>query len=319
MTRIVVRVAALLAAPILTAVSALVPANAAPAARSGFSLDDAPIPASCQHAATTLDGTTKDFGEAGFAQLETKYARYGHLKGHRGKVAVVPLVCSAGGVTWPQYLLLYQKGGRSPALIGTVPLGTKAVDQEHEDVTGMRFSHGKVHVNWHGYDGAGFTIAPYRGTLGWHKRHVTWKHTGPLVIDYATGPSDSDSGVSVTGAGQARYMLAPAPKPFTSFIQREYDKLAASASGCDGQAAVNVERYSHKGFAVGGEGACGGAAYLWARIGGKWKSILEWQDYPQCDRLTKLQRRGYVATGQACWNAKTQQPVTLGNWPASGI
>jgi hypothetical protein len=291
----------------------------APAARAGISLANAPIPATCEHPATTLDGSTKDFGQDGFARLETAYARQGHLKGHRGAVAVVPLTCSAGGVTWPQHLLVYQKGPAGPTLVGSVHLSSKTARQEHEDVTAMRFRHRKLRVSWHGYDGAGFTVAPYRGTLGWSKKHLTWKHSGPLVIDYASDQTGTPNGAEVTGPHQARALLAPAPKSFTRFIRHRFNKLVASAGECAQYADVSVQRYSHQGFAVGGEGACGGALYLWAHVGGRWKAILGWQDYPRCGSLTRLQRRGYVATGQACWSGKAQNPVTLGDWPRSGI
>lgn len=320
MPRLLAKTATLLATATLSVTALAAPGLAAPGAPSPAArLNNAPIPASCEHPATTLNGTKKTFGanqSRGFAQLVTKFARTGHLKGHAGKVTVVPLVCSAGGVIWPEYLLTYGKGNR---LLKTIPLGNATADQEHEDVTALRFSHGKVQVSWHGYNGAGFTITPYRGTIGWAHKHETWKNTGPLTIDWADDQSQSPEGASISVSTKASYMLSPAPKTFRTFIQHVWNKDYAAAGQCAADTTVNVQRYSHLGFAVGGEGGCGGAGAIWARVGGKWKNIEYFQDYPECSSLTKLQHRAYVALGQTCWDPKTQKTVTLGDWPKSGV
>lgn len=295
---------------------------AAPSQAGGISkvkqLRNAPIPASCGHAATTLDGYSKDFGTySGSATLLTRQARFGHLKKVKGKVAAVPMVCNAGGVGWPELILLYAAHKR---LIGYVDLGKLSTAQEHEDVQSLRFHHGRIKVRWRGYEGAGSTFTTYRGTIGWKKGRRTWRHTGPLTIDYAKGRYSYDFGPGIVTAGtDAKTWLSPAPKAFRSFIRHRWNKLAAASGGCPYTPTINVDRYSHKGFASGGEGSCGGAAYVWGRVHGKWRALFGYQDGPYCQGLSKLNRRALHVLGLSCMDTKPPyHSHLLGHWPKSG-
>ena len=300
----------------------LVAAVQAPATASGISsidqLRNAPIPASCGHAATRLDGYSKDFGvdadgaDRGFAALVRRKADFGRLKGVPGKVAAVPMVCSAGGVSWPQFVLLY---GAHQQLLGHVDLGNMHAAQEHEDVLRIHFAHKRIHVRWRGYEGAGSTFTTFTGVIGWKHGHRTWSHTGPLTIDYARDRYSYDFGPGiVTAPSDAKTWLFPAPRRFWTFIRHRWHKDAGY--GCD-QTFVNVDRYSHKGFASGGEGGCGGAAYIWHRVKGRWRVLLGYQDGPFCWSMTKPLRRALHVLALSCYT-RAGHTRHLGHWPRSG-
>lgn len=310
----------LVAATLAVCLFALLPA--APSQAGGIGkvrqLRNAPIPASCGHAATTLDGYSKNFGTySGFASLLTKKARFGHLKGVKGKVAAVPLVCSAGGVSWPEMVLLYRSHKR---LIGYVDLRKLSTAQEHEDVQSLRFHQGKIHVRWRGYEGAGFTFTTYRGTIGWKKGHRTWWHSAPLTIDYAKGRYSSDLGAGViNSASDTSAWLYPAPKAFRSFIRHRWNKLASYSDCQYTDAKVTVNRFSHKGFASGSELYCGGAQFVWGRVHGKWRVLFGYQDGPYCQGMSKLNRRAMHVLGLSCMDTKAPfHTHQLGHWPKSG-
>ncbi|MBE7190734.1 MAG: hypothetical protein INR67_20800, partial [Jatrophihabitans endophyticus] len=184
--------AVVIAVGIIVGVAA--PAQAQPTARGltkVSQLRNAPIPASCEHKATRLHGYERNFGTyKGFAALDTKNVVFVAPKGSSRKEAVVPLGCSAGGVTWPELLLVYAPG---PRLVGSINLGRIPTVQEHEDVAGLKVHKGVVHVAWRGYDGAGFAISTYRGAVTVHRHRLGFSHTGPLTIDYTPGQRRSES------------------------------------------------------------------------------------------------------------------------------
>jgi len=303
------------------AASMVVLLPAAPSQAAGITsiaqLRNAPIPASCRHQATTLDGYGKSFGMNGDAQLVTGAARFGHLRGVAGSVAAVPLSCNAGGVGWPELVLLY---GAGKHLLGYVDLAKLPTAQEHEDLVRLRFGKGRIQVRWQGYEGAGSTFTTYRGVIGWKKGHRTWSHTGPMTIDYAKDRSSYDFGPGIVGsASDARVWLYPAPTAFRTFIRHRWQRVEATnpESICGFHGYVTVDRYSHKGFASGGEGGCGGVAFVWGRVHGTWRVVVGYQDLPSCTSLTKIQRRAFVALAQSCMT-KSGGSRHLGHWPSSG-
>lgn len=305
---------AVVTAAVISTMVSISPAGASGITQVG-QLRNAPIPASCRHQATTLDGFSKDFGTAGRARLLKRKAAFGHLDGVAGKIAAVPMVCDAGGVTWPEYVLLYGSGHR---LLGHVDLGRIANAQEHEDVTAVRFAHGRVKVRWRGYDGAGFTASTYRGEIGWSQGHRTWSHNGPLTVNYAQGRTSYDEGPGiVTTSGGANVWLRPAPNAFRQFIQHRWRVLTRAGSGCEAAQAVVVDRFSHMGFAAGAEGSCGGARYIWARVHGKWRALIGYQDGPYCYSMTHRVHNALVALGLSCYT-KADHVRHFGHWPTSG-
>lgn len=168
------RLAPVVAAVLVGTVLAVTGTSTAWAAgvRSVADLRDAPVPAVCQHPATQLSGYKRDYGMyGGSTQLLKHKAVFGRLGRHRGSVGIAPLVCSAGGVTWPEVIAVY---GPGPRLLGSVDLRRVRPHREHEDVRSMRFSHHELIVDFLGYDGAGFDYIHHRGTLSWRHGRVSW-------------------------------------------------------------------------------------------------------------------------------------------------
>jgi len=71
------------------------------------------------------------------------------LRGLGYKQALTAYVCTAGGVTWPQDLVLIGAGGK---LLASLNLGT-FVQGEHSDLTTVSFSGNAAHIAWTTYEG----------------------------------------------------------------------------------------------------------------------------------------------------------------------
>lgn len=298
--------------------TAPVEASARPTGRAALApyqlaLRNAAVPASCRHAATHLDGYEKHWPNyRGDGSLEIRKAIHGHLAGRSGWVTVVPYVCNAGGVTWPELVLVY---GAHARLIGSVDLGNVRRVQEHEITRRLAFADGKVRFLFDGYSGCCSMHSVHRGIIGWSSGHRTFRHQGPLVIT-----NEDDSGVGViTGPNQASYAVNPAPADLGRFVQRQWSKAESSdpEAMCGYSASVSLERYSHRGYAAGVVSACGGYAAIWAHVAGHWRQVLGYQDYPTCGSLTALQHRALRVLAERCW--KGQKAVLLGHWPRSGM
>jgi hypothetical protein len=277
-------------------------------------LKDAPIPASCGHKATRLHGFSRNFGTyRGFASLDTKRVVFVALGRSPRKYAVIPLDCSAGGVSWPELLLVYSVG---PHLVGSVDLGRIKTAQEHEDVARLRPATRKVHVVWRGYEGAGFTVSTYTGTLTLAKGRVTLHHTGPLTIDYSADEAQSGSfGPGIYRGSGDRGLFYPARKTFISFVVHRYRALR-SKYGAHGTA-VMVIRLSHRGFAFAAESMGWESVVLYGKIKGEWNRLGNWGDGPECRSLSHLQRRGLTITHGFCFTDSGSVKY-LGSWPHSG-
>lgn len=280
-------------------------------------LKNAPIPASCRHSATTLDGFKKDFGPFGFAELQTKQVATVSTRKRIGELTIVPLLCSAGGVAWPELLLAYDRAGR---LVGSVNLAGIRGAQENEIVTKIRTVGQEVRVQFSGTDGCCFVETTHRGVLGWKHGKLSWRHPGPLTIDFMSGGVDQ-SPISSWGVvhdpSDANLWLKPAPRKFRVFIKHRWKHRAASVPSCPVAAEVTVARYSHKGFAFGSESSCGGAGYIWGRMGGKWRAMAASQDYYGCGSASSVRRRAITILALTCVT-KAGSLRTFGTWPRSG-
>ena len=282
-------------------------------------LRNARIPASCTHPAARLNGFHRSFGRHGSAQLLVKQAVTARLGGPSGSLTreaiVVPLDCNAGGVGWPQLVMVYGMQGR---LLGWVDLGKVRQAQEHETVTEMTQAGAQLQVMYFGTDGCCFSRTTNRGVLGWRNGHVTWHSPSPLTVDFAAGlkhRTPPGPGL-VTKPSDAAVWLTPAPRPFRHFIKHRWVRLHNAAGSCS-SVVVSVSRYSHKGFASGAEVACGGAAYVWGRDHGRWRPILGFQDVTRCGEPGSLRRQAFTALAVQCLNAQGKV-VRLGHWPQSG-
>lgn len=297
---------------LVTAPAAAAPASTPQPQRGEPNLANAEIPESCGHPATTLDGYEKDFGQNGFAKLLVNKARTGRLGAERLKTTVVPLLCTAGGVSWPNLVLLYDATSR---LVGAIDLAGERHAQEHLDVKRIRIRNHRAHLTLTGYDGCCFTTTIRTAKVWRSTSSFSWQSSGVLTIDFAHGRGDTTYGGPgiVESATDAAIWLNPAPKKFKRFIARRWKRLL---NGCN--AAVYVDRYSHKGFAIGAETACGGARTVWAQRDGRWRLVLGYQDGPYCYGLTKLQRRALKVLGQSCYDRHFKRHK-LGNWPRSGM
>lgn len=277
-----------------------------------LALRNAAVPASCRHAATHLDGYQKHWPNyTGDGELLVRKAIHGHLAGRSGWVTVVPYDCGAGGVGWPELVLLY---GARARLIGSVDLGNIRGAQEHEQTRRLAFVDGKVRFLFDGYEGAGSMRSVHRGIIGWSSGHRTFRHQGPLII---TNQADSGVGM-ITGPNQASYAVYPAPASLASFLQHRWsqDEAEAASYGCP-EPTVSLLRYSHHGYALGLAGSCSGYEAAWAKVSGRWRQVVGWQDYPLCGRLSRRQRRALTVLAQSCWKGSTL--VHLGHWPGSGL
>lgn len=313
---------------VLVATGLVVTAGPADAARSGVTakqqLVNAPIPASCRHQATTLKGFARQWGpdgRRGSASLDVDQAVFTALGGGTKSYAVVPFSCDAGGVSWPQWLLVYDRG---PHLVGGSELPG---NQEHATIDSLSAHGGTVRVRWSSYEGAGFDIVTWSSALTLKKGKVHFARKGPMTIDF------TDNGLPSTTFGiydgTSTRVLNPAPKALKKFMAKRFTPHAGPCSDPPGRE-VQLLRYSHKGYATALRGrSCITAQYeLYAKNAKGWKVIASWDYYDEtpmfyCNRLTPQQTRGLTATGGRCRSAASYDPydVTpeiLGNWPKLG-
>lgn len=220
---------------------------------------------------------------------------------------------------WPQLLLVYGPGTR---LVGWYDLGDIADPQEHEQVDELTLRDGGVDVVFRSYEGAGFSVATYRGRLTTAGGDIDFAYDGPLTVDYedgrvSMGGSEIGPGIVTDGRGVFVY---PAPDDFVAFLADEWHELSAQSSGCPYEAVVQVDRYSHLGFASGSKAACGGAAYLWHRTAQGWRTLMGYQDGPYCEDLDTdpTVKQALTALGLSCVMTGTAGQRQLGHWPESG-
>lgn len=284
-------------------------------------LRNAPIPASCQHKAAHLRNFNATWGMNGSASLDRRHAVFVALGGNATKYAVVPLDCNAGGVEWPQLLLVY---GAGPRLVGYVELPG---GQEHSDVTAMTASKRSAIVRWESYEGAGFGTTTHRSTLTLTSGKVVLRQPGPLTVDFTTdGLDTTDWAGNYSGNGSSG--LDPVPASLKAFVATRW---RTSAKRCGGSGDVQVLRWSHKGYAVAiNNWSCGVPGYeLYQSVSGKWRIAGMWSyEYgvPSvlCAKLTKAQRIGLTAVHGACQippksiYSEVGTARWLGTWPASG-
>lgn len=143
------------AAPASTGVAQ--PSEAAPAGTDVTlaTLKTAEVPANCQLPAQRLVNgkTTKGSPGTGELMLDRGMYAFVDLAGLGYKQALVAYQCNAGGVGWPQRLLLIGDGGK---LLANYDLGT-AYQAEHANVDTMTGGNPVV-VRWLAYEGAGTDV-----------------------------------------------------------------------------------------------------------------------------------------------------------------
>jgi hypothetical protein len=141
----------------------------------------APIPALCQHDAGRLKAgrlplpRPRNGPDPGFASV---------LQDNTNKFLIQPvitdlsgdgipelsgvLMCSAGGVSWPDVILVYSTG---PKLLGYLDLGS-VTSEEHSDVESMTASGQGLHLTWRSYEGCCFHGRIHTGMVHWDGTRV---------------------------------------------------------------------------------------------------------------------------------------------------
>ena len=150
----------------------LVPATAASAATAKHRLANVRVPAYCRMPAQRLhDNKTAAKYLPKQGGIEFTYVAAPilvHVR-HSGTQLLAQYGCTAGGVSWPEVLVLYSKGNH---LIASLRLERYA-KTEHSQVDSWHAASGhKVVVNWTSYEGAGFEIRHHHSTLTLRKKHL---------------------------------------------------------------------------------------------------------------------------------------------------
>lgn len=124
-------------------------------------------------ASTYAEGNLDSFG-TGVTAAYRDFAGLGYQQ------ALVPYSCTAGGVSWPQVLLLIGEGG---ALLSSFDLSTIG-QAEHADIDTIEPQGNAASIRWHSYEGAAFdrvdhvsTVTVQNGEL-----HVTGVYTKPFTL-----------------------------------------------------------------------------------------------------------------------------------------
>jgi hypothetical protein len=155
-------------------------------------LESAPVPSACEHPAGTLvDGNLPlipDHLGGVFLSRDADGAPR-HLVTDltgKGPEYLALLDCSAGGVAWPQVVVLY---GPGPTLLGSIDLGDVELGPpyggEHRNIQTWQTDGDTVQATIIDYDGAGFHAVTWTGVFRMHE--------GVLTLDdltYVSGPED---------------------------------------------------------------------------------------------------------------------------------
>jgi hypothetical protein len=117
-------------------------------------------------------------------------------------------------------------------------------------------------------------------------------------------------GVSLENVGDVA-KLKGAPEDFKTFITGLLEDMKPDED-CQYKPAYAVDAIDPAGYASGGFGDCGGVYLIWARVAGQWKQVLDGQDHPRCEDLTRLAiPKAIVANdrvgGDTCYDAKVHE------------
>lgn len=184
--------------PTLTPTPTPTPARPAVADVTLATLTTAEVPANCELPAQRLVNgkTTKGSpGEGGLVLDQGRYA-FVDLAGLGYKQGLVAYGCNAGGVGWPEHLLLIGDGGR---LLASYDLG-KVDKKQHATVTGITAGN-PVRMRWSAYEGAGFDIVDHDSTVTFSggKLQVVNAASNTLTVTKGTADFASPTGGLICG------------------------------------------------------------------------------------------------------------------------
>lgn len=114
-------------------------------------LKSAQVPADCRLPAQRLQNNQTTQGGPSSGSLVTTVG-YADFAGRAYKQALTAYACTAGGVSWPEDLVLIGTGGK---LLASLNLGMW-VSSEHSDLMSVSASGNTAKITWDTYEGAGF-------------------------------------------------------------------------------------------------------------------------------------------------------------------
>lgn len=80
--------------------------------------------------------------------------------------------------------------------------------------------------------------------------------------------------------------LKGASDSFKAFMASKVKDVPTDNEGCGNVTQIQVAKIYRDTFASGGEGGCGGAGQIWKKENGTWKSVLGYQQEPNCKEVT---------------------------------
>jgi hypothetical protein len=110
--------------------------------------------------------------------------------------------------------------------------------------------------------------------------------------------------------------LEDAPDSFKDYMVAEIGELLmldedlGRPEGCDEPPTLLVRAIHTSGYAAGAFIRCGGAASIWAVIGGQWREVWSGQEIPSCADLTRLGVPNGIA--DSCRDGKDEVPYDRG-------
>lgn len=126
----------------------------------------------------------------------------------------------------------------------------------------------------------------------------------PELIEYGDG-------VNIRAKADAA-KLTGAPETFKAYMVSEIEEQLTltrdlAAEGCDEPPTIIVKAVDTRGYASGAYIQCGGAASIWATVGGQWREVWGGQEIPSCEELRRLNIPVGIA-GETCRDGKREVP-----------
>lgn len=136
---------------------------ATPADVTMATLGTAEVPADCNLPAQHLINGATTQGSPGQGSISTdkSLVAFADFAGLGYRQALTEYGCNAGGVGWPEVLVLIGAQGQ---LLGSLDLATLS-DAEHSNVTAVSVAGRAAHLTWDSYEGAGFAIVHHAGDV----------------------------------------------------------------------------------------------------------------------------------------------------------
>jgi hypothetical protein len=127
------------------------------------------------------------------------------------------------------------------------------------------------------------------------------KTVAPKIVNYST--PTSQTGVEISSEADVD-KLDGASDSFKDYVKEKFKKHGNSPSPCGNAYGLTVKAILNDSFAVGGEGQCGGAEKLWAKVASQWQEIGATQDSGfACDILKQYNVPSAIA-GKVCLGDK---------------